>query len=198
MEEYIGSPMSWWSGQRLSNELNVPTNNQTKPGGTLKRFGVGDTYDQPDTVSFVREPCRPGFFSFNGTALGGQAGAAQANIATGIENVTKIEITGIKITGITSDPLPDVAALRFVTPGSAGLKHKEFTNVAALPDDCLFVDLSNTGSNYVQFGTPLLLYQSKEGINVNSLAVALLDVNGFPIAYTNIYLWCMVYTMNWQ
>jgi hypothetical protein len=176
--------------------LSLPINNQTKAaGGIIKRYGVGDTLNPPDAVPVIRIPCRPGFFTFSGTALGGSQAIVQHG---GVENVTKVEITAIKITGIVANPLPDVVALRFTTPSSVSLKHKEYTSVSTMPDDCLFVPIANTGINYIQYGTPLILYQIKDGDNINSLNLNVTDLLGNPVVYANIYIWCMVHTLNWQ
>jgi hypothetical protein len=184
-----------WQMEWLGSKFNttVPTNNQTKPGGTIKRYGVGDTLNPPDTVATTRCPVKPAFFTWTQANLNGQ----QATIAHGgVENVTKIDITAIKITGIVGTP--DVLAIRFVSPYSSSLKHQEYTSVETLPDDCTYVNISNAGTNYIQFGTPLVLFVAKDGVNLNTINVQVYDLTGAAVVYTSLYMWCMVHTMNWQ
>lgn len=147
-----------------------------------------------------KSPILPGFLHFT-TNSAAPANPLQIQMAHGcVENVLRVEIRAIKITGLAyplGGALPDIVAIRITAGGSNELKHKEYTNVTTVPDDAMFIEILGAAT-YINFGTPLLLYQSKDAFTLNNITSKVMDINGNPLNYTDLYMWIFIETLNYQ
>jgi len=178
----------------------VPTssNNNLQLRGFERRAGVGEIQRTPDVPGLEeqqhRVPKRPCFLYFN--AAGSSAPMYTLLEHGGVDNVTKLEIAAIRLTGIGGAP-PEVIAIRFMGGASNSLKHKCITNFNTVPDDAIFMNVTGADT-YQAFGTPLSLYQSKEAFNLTNIQTRVLDMTGAEVTYTHMYVWLFVETLNLQ
>ncbi len=173
---------------------NIFTTNTTRqPTGTITRAGVGSLPQQENTLYEKKIPYLPAFFRFHYEAPLWPITAAVEH--GGIDNVRQVNLLSVKITGL--DPTLDVIGLRFMTPSSNNLKIKNLTNVMSNPDDTYYVP-GNAASILVNFSQPIVLCVSKSGFNLTSLSIALMDLNGNRVAFTDCYIWLYIETINWQ